>query len=154
MCIRDRLQTHAAGLRSWFENWCISPKFDADGHAPRTKYLTQLIADTTSDALIMMREAIQDNAHPLISDNLVSATALLTYLDHHLDRRQVPSIQFMGSLLREDGFANRGRAEVGGTRHVLWVRVGSDLDGKDYKMVARQLMLDWTETDPADLSLL
>ena len=148
------LQTHAGGLRSWFENWSISPEFDADGHAPRTKYLSQLIADTASDAMIVMREAIEDNSHPLIGKDMVSTTALLTYLDQHLDRRQHPSIQYLGSLLREEGFANKGRSEINGVRHVLWVRMRSDLDNPEYKNVAKQLMQDWTELDPIDLSLL
>lgn len=148
------LQTHAGGLRSWFENWTISPHFDADGHAPRTKYLTQLIADTASDAMIVMKEAIADNAHPLIGVNMVSTTALLTYLEQHLDRRQHPSIQHLGSLLRETGFTNKGRAEIQGARHVLWVRTRSPLDTPNYKLAAQQLMRDWTDTDPVDLSLL
>ncbi len=148
------LSTHAAGLRSWFETWSISPKFDADGHAPRTKYLSQLILDTSSDAVIAMREAIEDNAHPLIGRDMVSATSLLEYFEQHLDFRQRPSKQQLGSLLREAGFVNRGRTELNGSRHTLWLRVGSAISTEDYKAQAKQTLDDWETMDPIDLSLL
>lgn len=148
------LSTHAGGLRSWFESWTINPRFDADGHAPRTKYLSQLITDTASDALVAMREAITDNAHPLIGKDMVSASCLMSYFEQHLDFRTRPSKQQIGSMLRDEGFINKGRVELHGERHALWCRLGSPIDSQDFKGIAKQLLDDWTDTDPVDLTLL
>lgn len=148
------LQTHAGGLRAWFENWVISPRFDSDGHAPRTKYLQQLLQDTASDALIAIREAVMDNAHPLVSKDMVSSAALLNILEARLHPKNMPSVQHLGSMLRDEGYVNQGRVEVIGDRHTLWTQFGSNLKGKTAAETARQRMYDWTHLNPDDLDLL
>jgi hypothetical protein len=147
------LSTHGAGLRYWFENWSISKEFDADGHAPRTEYLQQLLNDTANDALIQIREAISDNVHPLVTHRVLSSTALMGYLQTHMPHKDVPSIQHLGAMLRDEGYNFRKRIEINATRHNLWVRLGTE-PPKDIVKWARDTMFDWNEIDPDDLALL
>lgn len=149
------LTTHAAGLRYWFEHYPISPTFDPDGHAPRTAYLQQLIHDTASDAVLLIREAIGDNAHPLVGKDLVSSTALLNFLEASTHMKHVPTVQQLGSILREEGYVLRGRYEFQGGRHNLWTRLGTATHGIEKIGVhAKQLMEDWNNLDPDALELL
>jgi hypothetical protein len=148
------LQTHGGGLRAWFENWVIDPSFDSDGHAPRTKYLQELLNDTAPDAVIAVREAIADNCHPLVSKDLVSSTTLMLMLANHVAPRNMPSVQYLGALLREEGYMSKGRYDISGTRHCLWVRRGGKLATQDAVAVARKRMSHWEEISPDDLEML
>jgi hypothetical protein len=148
------LQTHAGGLRAWFENWVIHPSFDSDGHAPRTTYMQQLLHDTAPDALLAVREAVFDNVHPLVSKDLVSSTVLQSILETRLNARLMPSVQHLGSILREEGYVCKGRAEVRNGRHSLWVKLGSTINSQNVAEVARKRMYDWETIEPDDLELL
>lgn len=148
------LQTHAAGLRYWFENYAISADFDPDGHAPRTTYLQQLIHDSANDTTLIVREAILDNAHPLISKELVSTTALLRWIETQVAPRNLPNAQHLGQIMREEGYVLKGRYEIKGDRHNLWARLGGPMMTEDLGKVARQRLEDWTACDPDELELL
>ena len=124
----NMLGTHAAGLRSFFETWQISDDFLASGHAPRTKYLYELLQDTANEATQAIREAIEENPNALVGHDLVSIQALVAYLEtngqYNLRSLTHPA---MSAILRDEGYQRHGRHSLNGVRHALWVRKGSPL---------------------------
>lgn len=149
------LETHAAGLRHFLENWPISAEFDADGHAPRTRYLGQLLEDTTGDFEIKVRDAIEDGVHPLINKQLVSATALTAYLETTATGNgyKAPAAPHLAHILREQGYEAYGRATVCGQRHYMWAAMSG---APRHRVIqeAEHLLETWQRLDPDDLALL
>lgn len=126
----NMLNTHAAGLRAFLEDWLISPDFQASGHAPRTKYLYELLHDTANENVQAVREAIAENPSALISHDLVGTGTLLSYLETspHSHVRNLNGMM-LASILRDEGYRKMGRFNVGPEkeREQLWCRLGSPI---------------------------
>lgn len=116
----EQLHTNAGGLRSYFENWKISEDFNPDGHAPWTPYLEQLIHDSANDTTAAVRKLIIEHEHPLIQCDLISNKVLVEFLENQ-ERIQRVNPQHIASVLRDEGFTQRGRFQIGDERHYLWV---------------------------------
>lgn len=114
------VSTHGGGIRAFFEQRRISPDFKPDGRAPVTPYLKQLAQATATPLAAAVQDAIDDQAHALVSHDLVSITSLRGSLP--VDRLPVFTDQGLAAVLREKGFVNAGRHVLDGTKHSLWVR--------------------------------
>ena len=143
----DMLANDAAGLRAFFEDWTIDDNFPADGRAPKTKYLEELIEDSADDLTSAIRRLIKEGDCPLIQDDLIAASTLSAALelDEGLARGNGPRI---AKILRDENFVRlpgRG-AMLGETRQALWVRSGRLL-GLDPIAVARQRLENQNDRD-------
>ena len=139
--------THPAQIRYLFENWVISDTFSPDGHAPETHYLRQLINDSASETVAAVRESINDSVSPLITEEFLSSSALLT----HLEMRSIRGInkQHLSSVLREEGYQYVNRLTLDGTRHSWWVKLGCPIDEGDIIELAQHSLQKATENEPA-----
>lgn len=124
----DRLfgmvKANAAGLRSWFEQWTISPNFNPDARAPMTKYLKELAEAAASPLMAAVKLAIEDEAHPLVRRDLLSIGCLRACMNQDLKHF---TDQALAGVLRELGWEKAGRHTLEEQRHSLWVR-GLSLD--------------------------
>lgn len=117
------LRENAGGLRSFFMDWEISPDFKADGPAPVTTYVTELVQDSFSELHSAIRRLLAENDYPLIAPDLVSSKSLADVL--HLEEGHTRvTAQHIAHVLREEGFRQLGRYFIGGEqeRHYLWHR--------------------------------
>lgn len=119
------LREQPGALRSYFADWSISDDFQADGHAPRTKYVQDLINDSASDVAAAVRRLLLEGDHPLIQFDIVSSKTLKDLLHFEESLPRVTDQQ-VGAVLREEGFRQIGRHLLGQDRHYLWVRSGVD----------------------------
>lgn len=119
------LREQPGALRSFFADWSISNSFAADGHAPRTKYVQDLINDSASDVTAAVRRLLLEGDYPLIQYDIVSAKAILDVLHIEESLTRV-SAQQLAHVLREEGFRQIGRHLYGADRHYLWCRSGVD----------------------------
>lgn len=133
------LQTQAGALRSYFASHEISPDFCPNGHAPRTKYVQDLINDSASDLTAAVRRIILEGDFPLMQYDILSARNLMDMLsvEEGLHR---PSVQHLAQVLREEGYHQIGRHVLGSERHYLWVRSG--VDDKTAPGIAAQRLKD------------
>jgi hypothetical protein len=113
-------KSHAGGLRSFGENWKISPDFNPNGRAPVTPFLKELAEQTASPLSMAVSETISDSPHALVRRDLVSLTALRGSLPN--DRLLHYSDQALSSILRELGYNVAGRHMVDGSRHSLYTK--------------------------------
>lgn len=122
------LREQPGALRSYFADWEISADFSADGHAPRTKYVQDLINDSASDVAAAVRRLLLEGDYPLIQYDIVSAKTILDVL--HFEESLVhTTAQQLAHVLREEGFRQIGRHLFGADRHYLWCRSGVDEGG-------------------------
>jgi len=119
--LRDR----AGALRAWLDKWDISEDFHADGHAPRTKYVQELINDTAGDLPSAIRRVLLEGDYPLVQFDVVSAQTLKIVLDLEESGLRA-SPQYIAQVLREEGFRQIGRHTLGTERHYLWARCQID----------------------------
>lgn len=119
------LREQPGALRSYFADWEISADFSADGHAPRTKYVQDLINDSASDTAAAVRRLLLEGDYPLIQYDIVSAKAILDVL-HFEESLSRVTAQQLAHVLREEGFRQIGRHLFGQERHYLWCRSGVD----------------------------
>lgn len=130
------LRDHPGALRAYLMEHEISPGFHPDGHAPRTRYIEDLINDSASDLTAAVRRLILEGDHPLIQYDIVSARALhdVLQLEEGLGRS---TAQQVAQVLRDEGFHQHGRHLFGTDRHYLWVRQGVN-GGRDPVEVAAE----------------
>ena len=116
--LHQALPRIAGGIRAFFEEWKICPEFSADGHAPRTEFMDQMISLTTSPLQRAVAEVLADCPHALVHRDLVSVQALRA----SLPREGLPPYtdQALGGILREMGLLPAGRHTIDGNRHNLW----------------------------------
>jgi hypothetical protein len=119
------LETHPGAFRSYLMDWPISPDFNPNGHAPRTKYLQEMVSDSSSDLVFSVRKLLLEGDHPLIQFDIVSAKAILDVIQLEEGLHPV-SPQQLGHVLREEGFRQIGRHLYGQDRHYIWCRNGVD----------------------------
>lgn len=141
------LREQPGALRSYFADWSISDTFAADGHAPRTKYVQDLINDSASDVASAVRRLLLEGDYPLIQYDIVSAKVILDVLHieeslHHVTAQQ------LAHVLREEGFRQIGRHLLGSERHYLWCRSGvdestaGDVAGERFKKGLKNLCME------------
>jgi hypothetical protein len=125
--VYDVVFNKAAGVRHFLENRKISAAFDADGHAPVTDYLLQMLGASASPLAAAIREALEDGDHPLVQPDLVSLKSLHSLLE---TQRGIGffSDQGLSAVLREMGFVSNARIRLGNdktsqTRHTLWTHL-------------------------------
>lgn len=119
------LRDNPGALRAWLLQWEISPSFRPDGHAPRTKYVAEMVQDSATDLTAAVRRLLLEGDYPLVQYDIVSSKVLMDVLQ--LDERVTRvSNQLISHTLREEGFTQIGRHMFGTDRHYLWVRRGAD----------------------------
>lgn len=119
--IFDMLATHGQGLRWILENRTISDAFNANGPAPRTTYLSEMIHDTSNELLAVIHQIWEEEENVLVRPDIICATSLA----HELEMRSVRATpQYVASVLREAGFSRlEGRHTIGGgERQYVWLR--------------------------------
>jgi len=141
------LRNQPGAMRSWLADWEISSEFRADGHAPRTKYVQDLINDTAGDLTAAIRRLLTEGDYPLIQYDIVSAKTLqdVLHIEEGLTRATAQNI---AQVLREEGFCQLGRHLFGTERHYLWARSGvnehtaADLAADRFKRNLKNLCMD------------
>jgi len=117
------LRDHPGGLRSFLMDWTISPGFDADGHAPRTIYVSDMVSDSASELTAAVRRLLIEGDYPLVQHDIVSASVLKTALHENEGLTRVTA-QRIAQVLREEGMIQAGRHLIGDERHYVWMRAG------------------------------
>jgi hypothetical protein len=114
------LRDKPGAMRAYLADWELSPDFEPDGHAPRTKYVQELINDSANDLTAAVRKLLLEGDSPLIQYDIVSAKNLLDVL--HLEENTRATAQQIAQVLREEGFRQVGRHSIGSERHYIWAR--------------------------------
>lgn len=146
------IEDNAAGLRWFFENWSISDEFPADGHAPETPYLRQLVQDTANELTATVRRVIKEADHPLVQLDLISSKVLLDLLHTQESLNRVSSNQ-LAAVLREEHYNQHGRHMVDNERHYLWTRTGLIGPHEDPVAIANERMKKGIRLVDADVLL-
>ena len=107
------------GLRSFFEEWEISPDFCPDSPPPKTESFYQMANLAKPDVERAVLDLLEDTQNPFIQDDIVSSTALMNLVNAEL--KQPTSAKAVSSALLQKGFNHIGRFTVAGTRHQIWV---------------------------------
>lgn len=121
------LRDHPGAMRSFLADWEISPDFRADGHAPRTKYVQDMVNDSASDLTATVRRMLLEGDYPLVQYDIVSAKTLVEALMNNEGLSGVTA-QKVAQVLREEGMHQVGRHSIGDDRHYLWSRNGHTPD--------------------------
>lgn len=117
------LREYPGAVRSWLNEWTISPDFRPDGHAPRTTYLADLVEDSASDVTAAVRRLMREGDHPLVQYDIVGSKALMDMLSEEDNIRGVTP-HTLTHVLREEGMEKVGRITIGEERQYIWVRHG------------------------------
>lgn len=117
------LREHPGALRSYLADWEISPDFRADGHAPRTSYVQDMVNDSANELTATVRRLLLEGDFPLLQYDIVSAAEVrkVLQIEEGLDR---VSTQQIAAVLREEGLLPVGRHLIGDERQYLWARAG------------------------------
>lgn len=116
------LRDHPGAMRAFLMDWVISDDFDPNGHAPRTKYVNEMVNDSASDLTATVRRLLLEGDYPMIQFDIASSTHIHTILSN-VEGLKV-SAQQVGQVLREEGMHQVGRHLVGEERHYVWARAG------------------------------
>lgn len=119
------LREMPGALRAYLMDWQISEDFRPDGHAPRTKYVQELVNDTAGDLTAAVRRLVVEGDYPLIQFDIVSAKTLMDVVQGEEGLIRATSQQ-LAQVLREEGYQQIGRHMIGSERHYIWVRSGAD----------------------------
>jgi hypothetical protein len=113
------INDHPGGFRAFLLNHAISPTFDPNGTAPKTKYMDDLIESSANDLTALVRQIISDNDNPLIGSDLISFDKLRSIIQEE----SLPChIQQLRSTLTMEGYRLHGRLRVDdGNRHRVWI---------------------------------
>lgn len=133
----DMLRDNAAGLRSFLEEWKVSPTFNPNGHAPVTKYLGELMKASASPLNSAVADAINDADLPLLQRDLISSKQLKSVLDTVTGLPRFTD-QNLAGVLRELDYVLLGRFRVNDDRHYLWTKRGSPITEETCAEVARK----------------
>ena len=113
------ISDHPGGFRAFLLNHAISPAFDPNGTAPKTKYMDDLIESSANDLTALVRQIISDNDNPLIGSDLISFDKLRSIIHEE----SLPChIQQLRSTLTMEGYRLHGRLRIDdGNRHRVWI---------------------------------
>lgn len=153
--IFNMMQNYPGGLRHFLENWPISQDFNADGHAPRTKYMLEMLEESGHEAAILIKDAIADGQHPLISEDVVSVRSVLDWIatSENYSGRDI-SKKAISVILREEGYRPLGRAKHAGAIHYIWTRINSAASKMNVTKLVKERMEIFSHVNPDDWSLL
>lgn len=115
------LRDYPGAMRAYLDEWEISPTFSPDGHAPRTRYVQDLINDSAADVTAAVRRLLLEGDYPLIQYDIVSAKSLFDAMTVEEGISRV-TVQHLSQVLREEGLHQIGRHMIGTERHYLWCR--------------------------------
>lgn len=124
------ISNNASGLRSFFETWDISNDFEADGWAPRTTYLEEMIEDSADEETATLRELLAEGGAPLVQPDLIVSNYLMTMLEMKGVRINP---QALAAMLRAENYTKhepgkRGFVLQPGEEPVhIWIKAGSTL---------------------------
>lgn len=130
------LESIPGAFRAFLLDWQISPDFRPDGHAPRTKYVAEMVSDSAGDITAAIRRMLLDGDNPLLQYDIVSAKTIHEAL--LMEGLTRATAQQIGRVLREDGFHQIGRHLLGADRHYLWIRHGVE-EEKAVEMAAHRV---------------
>jgi len=119
----DTLRDKPGAFRSFLADWEISADFQADGHAPRTKYVSEMVNDSAGEITAAVRRMLVEGDYPLCQYDIVSGKTLVDAL-HVEEGLTRATSQAVAAVLREEGYKQIGRHLIGGERHYLWIREG------------------------------
>lgn len=119
----NSLRDHPGAYRAFLEEWEISPDFRVSGHAPRTKYVSEMVNDSAGDVTAAIRRMLLEGDYPLLQYDLCSVKTILDALQLEEGITRV-SAQQVASVLRDEGYHQLGRHMISGERHYLWARNG------------------------------
>jgi hypothetical protein len=117
------LRDHPGAMRAYLLDWEISADFRPDGHAPRTKYVTDMVNDSASDLTTTVRRLLLEGDFPMIQYDIVSTSAIKDVLHQVEGMNRVTAAQ-IAQVLREEGLHQVGRHLIGDDRHYVWARAG------------------------------
>lgn len=115
---------HAPALRNFFSHWKRLPTFDASRRAPDTASTRQMRESSVPEALLSIRDAIENDRYIGISADLINLGALKQLYQDHRDK---PAPRRLARLMSELGFApvvggEPTQIETGGHRGVIYAR--------------------------------
>jgi len=121
----------APGFRHFLLHYPIRPSFDANGVAPATKYMEEMVEDSEPAGITAIKNLIDDEDHPFINEKFISIRCLTIALGNNFAR---PS-----HYLRDMGFEKRLERVRCGTKHPtdVWGPRGSSVD--DIKAAVEQV---------------
>lgn len=118
----EMLTLSSSGLRYMLENWRISDDFKSNGPAPVTKYLHEMISDTSNELNSVLQRIMEDGDNPLIQPDVIASSSFMHALEMEDGMRHVTP-QYMASVLRDAGFTRLdGRHIIANERQWVWVR--------------------------------
>lgn len=129
------IREYPKALRGFFESVQIPASFPVDGPPPVTRYQLEMQKATMPEAELLTHQVLEDGDHPLIQPDLISSTALLSYLNGDISRRT--NAKYVANMLSTMGFFPSGRYLMEGIRHTLWLPRDSPLAGLDLGTIAR-----------------
>lgn len=123
----NMLRDKPGAMRSFLADWEISPDFQPNGHAPRTRYVSEMVNDSAGDVTAAVRRMLMEGDYPLLQFDIVSTKTIMDalHLEEGLHRA---TAQQVGAILREEGFQQIGRHMFAGERHYLWCRGGVNVE--------------------------
>jgi len=121
----------APGFRHFLLHYPIRPSFDANGVAPATKYMDEMVEDSEPAGITAIKNLIDDEDQPYITKEFISIRCLTTALGNNFAR---PS-----HYLRDMGFEKRLERVRCGTKHPtdVWGPRGSSVE--DIKAAVEQV---------------
>lgn len=121
--IHETIADNPGGLRWFFENWHINEDFSADGHAPSTIYLKQLVNDASGELVSSVRSILREGDSPFVQKDLLSSKVLLDMIHNDFQLHRVTP-QTLAHALRELNYREVGRSTIKDERHYLWTKIG------------------------------
>lgn len=93
---------HAPALRNFFANWQRLPSFDPSRRAPDTASTRQMRESSVPEALLSIRDAVDNDRYIGITDELINLGALKQL---YSDNRDKPAPRRLARLMAEMGYA-------------------------------------------------
>lgn len=135
----EMLTLSSSGLRYMLENWRISDDFKSNGPAPVTKYLHEMIADTSNELNSVLQRILEDGDNPLIQPDVIASTSFMNALEMEDGMRHVTP-QYMASVLRDAGFTRLdGRHIIANERQWVWVRQDKIKDNNPLELLRARI---------------
>lgn len=116
----SQINGNPGGVRAWLEAVEIPEDFDANGHAPRTKYFDELVHAAATEDTATVLEAVESlDVLGLGEVQALDSTSLLASIE--MEGRSMGG-QRLSAILREEGFKSYGRKFRKGRKRTLWAR--------------------------------
>ena len=136
--------TGASALRYFLMKRVISEDFPITGHAPDTKYRTEVVAQSKNLLQTAIEDAIEDGIDPLISAEVIHDGRLREKVC-----RMPKDAVFLTRYLSLMGYERdgRGRCSIDGSRGYLWTHLERWQNGADPIEFLRKRLRDAPELD-------